>query len=80
MKTKNDRIGIIDSGVGGLATVKACLQRLPYESLVYIGDNAFCPYGVIRRIKPFRYRQKTANESNSQRKDCWMTLPFSYAN
>lgn len=38
-------IGVIDSGVGGLTVVKEMLERLPQEPIVYIGDDARCPYG-----------------------------------
>lgn len=38
-------IGILDSGVGGLTVVKEAMRQLPHESLIYIGDNARCPYG-----------------------------------
>jgi glutamate racemase len=38
-------IGVIDSGVGGLTVVKEMLNRLPHEPIVYIGDDARCPYG-----------------------------------
>lgn len=38
-------IGILDSGVGGLTVFKEAMRQLPNESLIYIGDNARCPYG-----------------------------------
>ncbi|MBD3108391.1 glutamate racemase [Bacillus sp. AGMB 02131] len=38
-------IGIIDSGVGGLTVVKEIMRQLPNESVIYLGDNARCPYG-----------------------------------
>ena len=38
-------IGVIDSGVGGLTVVKEMLNRLPNEPIIYIGDDARCPYG-----------------------------------
>lgn len=39
-------IGVFDSGVGGLTVVRALMERLPLESLVYFGDTARVPYGV----------------------------------
>ena len=42
---KNLPIGFIDSGVGGLTVVKQSLRQLPNESIIYLGDNARCPYG-----------------------------------
>lgn len=41
----NTPIGVIDSGVGGLTVVKELMKRLPAEPIVYIGDDARCPYG-----------------------------------
>ena len=33
-------IGVFDSGVGGLTVLREILRRLPFESTVYLGDNA----------------------------------------
>lgn len=38
-------IGIFDSGLGGLSVTREIRKRLPGESLVYIADSAYCPYG-----------------------------------
>lgn len=38
-------IGVFDSGVGGLTVVKRLVERLPCESIVYVGDTANVPYG-----------------------------------
>ncbi|MDR0701131.1 MAG: glutamate racemase [Azoarcus sp.] len=43
---KHYSIGIFDSGVGGLTVVRALMERLPLESIVYFGDTARVPYGV----------------------------------
>src|SRR3954466_5763867 len=39
-------IGIFDSGVGGLTVLRALRERLPSESLLYLGDTARLPYGT----------------------------------
>ena len=39
-------IGVFDSGVGGFTVVHALRQRLPSESIVYLGDTARLPYGT----------------------------------
>lgn len=39
------RIGIFDSGIGGLNIAAAIRQALPSERLLYFGDNAHVPYG-----------------------------------
>jgi len=38
-------IGVFDSGIGGLTTVRELFQRLPRESVVYFGDTARLPWG-----------------------------------
>ena len=38
-------IGVFDSGIGGLTVVRALLERLPNENIVYFGDTARVPYG-----------------------------------
>lgn len=42
----NDKyIGIFDSGVGGLTVVKALLEKMPNENIVYFADSKHMPYG-----------------------------------
>lgn len=38
-------IGVFDSGIGGLTVVRALLELLPNENIVYFGDTARVPYG-----------------------------------
>ncbi len=45
-ETKNRRIGLFDSGVGGLTVLKQMYRRLPQESILYFGDTARLPYGT----------------------------------
>jgi len=39
------RIGIFDSGVGGLSVMQAVRERLPHAELLYAADTANAPYG-----------------------------------
>tara|TARA_B100000214_G_C23951718_1_gene620824 strand:- start:558 stop:1388 length:831 start_codon:yes stop_codon:yes gene_type:complete len=39
------KIGVFDSGVGGLTVLKSLLKLLPNESYLYLGDSANLPYG-----------------------------------
>ncbi len=39
-------IGVFDSGVGGLTVVRALMERLPFEEILYFGDTARVPYGI----------------------------------
>jgi glutamate racemase len=43
--SKPQPIGVFDSGIGGLTVVKALRDRLPNETIVYLGDTARVPYG-----------------------------------
>ncbi|MEW6086733.1 MAG: glutamate racemase [bacterium] len=38
-------IGILDSGAGGLTIAKEIVNLLPFEDIIYFGDNLYCPYG-----------------------------------
>ncbi len=40
------RLGIFDSGVGGLTVQKAIFDRLPGLDTIYLGDTARVPYGT----------------------------------
>ncbi len=48
-------IGIFDSGVGGLTVVRAVLDQLPHEPVLYVGDTARSPYGPrpIAEVRAF---------------------------
>ena len=39
------RIGVFDSGLGGLSVLRAIRQELPDASLHYVADSAWVPYG-----------------------------------
>lgn len=39
------KIGIFDSGSGGLSVLREILRVLPRERYIYYADNANCPYG-----------------------------------
>lgn len=39
------RIGIFDSGVGGITVLKEVLKLFPNEEIIYFGDNLNAPYG-----------------------------------
>jgi glutamate racemase len=48
-------VGIFDSGLGGLTTVRAIHKLLPNQDIIYLGDTARVPYGnrgkdVIKRF------------------------------
>ncbi len=45
MRTDGLRVGIFDSGVGGLNVLRACLSLAPDATYFYYGDNLRAPYG-----------------------------------
>ncbi len=53
-------IGIFDSGVGGLTVFKAISERLPGESMIYLGDTARVPYGTKSANTVVRYARACA--------------------
>jgi glutamate racemase len=40
------RIGVFDSGLGGLSVLKEIRARMPDASLAYVADSAWVPYGT----------------------------------
>ena len=54
-------IGVFDSGIGGLTVVRALLERLPNENIVYFGDTARVPYGSK---SPQVVREYTLDDTN----------------
>ena len=49
MASAQDPIFVLDSGLGGLTVVRALLNRLPGERIIYFGDTARLPYGSKTR-------------------------------
>ena len=43
------KIGVMDSGCGGLSVLRELLRVLPEEEYLYFSDNANCPYGEKSR-------------------------------
>ncbi len=43
------KIGVFDSGLGGLTAVRELMEILPGENIVYFGDTARVPYGTRSR-------------------------------
>ncbi|NEO25520.1 MAG: glutamate racemase [Kamptonema sp. SIO4C4] len=45
-QVQQNRIGVFDSGVGGLTVLRQLKQQLPKESILYFADTARLPYGT----------------------------------
>jgi glutamate racemase len=54
-------IGIFDSGMGGLTVMRALIERLPNENLLYLGDTARLPYGTKSAETVGRYAIQAAS-------------------
>ncbi len=57
---RKKRIGVFDSGIGGLTVVGALLEQLPRENIVYFGDTARVPYGTKSVEVVSRYAREDA--------------------
>ena len=49
------RIGVFDSGVGGLTVLKSIYDKYPNNEYIYIGDNKHLPYGNKTKEELFTY-------------------------
>ncbi len=49
------RLGIFDSGLGGLTGYRALRELLPHDDIVYFGDTARVPYGTRSKEVICRY-------------------------
>lgn len=52
---KKMRIGIFDSGVGGLTVLREALQQMPNEDFIYYADTDHVPYGTKPKAEVRRY-------------------------
>ena len=43
--TSVPRIGVFDSGLGGLSVLRSIRQQLPAAQLLYVADSGHAPYG-----------------------------------
>ena len=51
---RNDKIGIFDSGLGGISVLNTLKSLLPNESYIYIGDSLHAPYGTKSKEEVFQ--------------------------
>ena len=55
MKHSGWRIGLFDSGVGGLTVLREMYRQMPSESLLYFADSARLPYGTRSRLEILQF-------------------------
>jgi glutamate racemase len=53
------RIGVFDSGVGGLTVLQEIYRQLPQESVLYFGDTARVPYGNRSATEIIEFTRQT---------------------
>lgn len=53
------RIGVFDSGVGGLTVLQQIYRQLPQESVLYFGDTARVPYGNRTATEILEFTRQT---------------------
>ena len=41
------RVGVFDSGMGGLSVLKHLVTQMPHHQFIYVADNAHTPYGDL---------------------------------
>ena len=51
----SSKIGVFDSGVGGLTVLTEITRKLPQESVIYFGDTARVPYGNRSKTEILRF-------------------------
>lgn len=66
MSTKEDRILVFDSGVGGISVLRQLRKLMPSERFLYFGDCANAPYGT-RSTDEVRALTLTATEALTAR-------------
>jgi glutamate racemase len=49
------KVGVFDSGIGGLSVVKSLLSHQLFEEIIYYGDTARVPYGSKDKNTIIRY-------------------------
>lgn len=49
------KVGVFDSGIGGLSVVKSLLDNKLFEEIIYFGDTARVPYGIKDKSTIIRY-------------------------
>jgi len=53
-----NKIGVFDSGIGGLTVLKEIYKHYPNEDYIYIGDNKNLPYGEKTKEQLLMYASK----------------------
>lgn len=55
------KIGVFDSGYGGLTILDGIIKKMPNYSYIYLGDNFRAPYGGLTQEQVFNYTCQAIN-------------------
>jgi glutamate racemase len=66
------KIGIFDSGLGGLIILKEIIKKLPEYDYIYLGDNARTPYGNRSREVIYNFTEQAVDFLFKQ--DCQLII------
>ncbi|MEA1939038.1 MAG: glutamate racemase [Candidatus Caldatribacteriota bacterium] len=58
---KEQPIGFLDSGLGGLSVIREVKKLLPGEGIEYFADNKHQPYGEKKQVELINYTHKIIN-------------------
>ena len=67
------KLGIFDSGLGGLVIAKAVRQYLPEHDIVYFGDTLHLPYGNRSNDAIYMYTKRAMNYL-FEKQDCSLII------
>ena len=60
--TEKGKIGVFDSGYGGLTILKEIVKVLPDYNYIYLGDNARSPYGTRSFEVVYQYSREAVKK------------------
>ena len=72
MSSEKYKIGVFDSGFGGLTILKDICSKLPRYSYIYLGDNARAPYGNRSYKTVFNYTLQAVKKLFEM--DCFLVI------
>jgi len=66
------KIGIFDSGLGGLIILREIIKKLPQYDYIYLGDNARTPYGNRSQETIYKFTEQAVDFLFKQ--DCQLII------
>ena len=61
IKYSKTKIGVFDSGVGGLSILKVLKSQMPHDDFIYFGDTKNIPYGSKSKEDIINFGRNTLN-------------------